>query len=804
MNSNSTLRLALSAFFLFFFASTYAQSFSGGVVSTATTCAPRGVPASTIQNVTSPSGGVEPFTYQWEAKIEYSSWTNVVVVGNGLTLEPGILAFGPTSYRRKTTDANGAVSYSNIITFYFSDEFSAGNIYFFGLVPILVNETVPLIGSSAANPGTGDYVYSWEVSTSATGPWNVIAGESGLTYQPPTSAVAGTWYYRKKAIDQGCSMQAYSKVLALTFLDNMPLDPGSYTYRLPCVFPGSTPSRLQARTARGGTPPYQYQWEKKLVTETSWTAISGEVGVNHQPTAITASTQYRRKVVDAAGTIGYTNEDIILYANNTANPGSISTNGTQIAPNAPLAAAINIMSASNFNNGFYHWQQSTDGGANWSDVPSNNGYSSYFPEVAISVTTCFRRAIRENCESSLKDTYTNTICVDPALPLTDGTVTFNANSNGCVTVGTAPGTINGTAPTGGLTPYTYKWETFDGINWNTINGATGLSYTPGVLYQDAKFRRVVRDANGTQLISNEILIGMQTGAPLKGGLIDGPIVTCTNTAPGIINNIIDACGGGGAFTYTWEANTGSGWNTIGGANQPTHNATNIATTTKYRRKVGDGCGNAVYSNEVEVFVYPAIEAGTITPNNQTVCTNQVPGYLGLTQNCHYTNGNVSYQWQRSTSASGPWTNITNATQPVYMPTASNTSSYYRLVVRSSVCNAEAISNVAAVIVNPCVGRNQGVNTGDNSFGSNLSTKGNLKLYPNPVSKGQTIFATLSGDASGAKAIIRGTDGRTYPCTVEGATRGAMQVKVPANVARGTYIIQISTSNKQWIERIVVF
>jgi len=297
---------------------------------------------------------------------------------------------------------------------------------------------------------------------------------------------------------------------------------------------------------------------------------------------------------------------------------------------------------------------------------------------------------------------------------------------------------------------------------------------------------------------------MQTGAPLKGGLIDGPIVTCTNTAPGIINNIIDACGGGGAFTYTWEANTGSGWNTIGGANQPTHNATNIATTTKYRRKVGDGCGNAVYSNEVEVFVYPAIEAGTITPNNQTVCTNQVPGYLGLTQNCHYTNGNVSYQWQRSTSASGPWTNITNATQPVYMPTASNTSSYYRLVVRSSVCNAEAISNVAAVIVNPCVGRNQGVNTGDNSFGSNLSTKGNLKLYPNPVSKGQTIFATLSGDASGAKAIIRGTDGRTYPCTVEGATRGAMQVKVPANVARGTYIIQISTSNKQWIERIVVF
>ncbi|MCU0322353.1 MAG: hypothetical protein MUE72_08050, partial [Chitinophagaceae bacterium] len=648
MNSNSLIRSSLLGTLLFFVLGAFAQSsLNGGTVYTASPCHPRGVPASLIENSVSPTGGTAPYTYQWEAKIEYSSWTNVISVGNGLTLAPGILSFSPTSYRRKVTDASGSVSYSNVITYYISDEFTAGNIYFLGLTPITVNETPPMIATATAWNGTGNYVYSWEVSTSPTGPWSTISGQTGLNYQPPTSSATGTWYYRKKAVDQGCGMIAYTKVVSLVFLDVIPLDPGSYTYGLPCVFPGSLPSRLQGRTARGGTAPYAYQWEKKLVTETVWTPISGANDINHQPTAITASTQYRRKVIDAAGNIGYTNQDIVHYADNTATPGTITTNISQIAPNAPISAAINVQSASNFTNGVYHWQSSVDGGSTWADVVSNNGYSNYYPEVAPTVSTCYKRSIREHCMSSFKDTYSNIVCVAPALPLTDGTITFNASTGGCVTVGTAPGTINGTAASGGATPYTYKWERFDGVNWNTITGASGVSYTPGVLNQDAKFRRVVRDANGTELTSNEISIGIQSGSPLKGGLIDGPIVTCSNTAPGIINNIIDACGGGGAFTYTWEANTGTGWNAISGATQPTYNASSISTTTKYRRKVGDGCGNAIYSNEVEVFVYPTIEAGTITPSTQTVCTNQVPTYLGLAQNCHYTNGNVSYQWQRS-------------------------------------------------------------------------------------------------------------------------------------------------------------
>jgi hypothetical protein len=138
-----------------------------------------GQAAPTIQNQTSPNGGADPYVYQWEAKIAYSSWTNVVNVGNGLTLEPGVLLNTPTTYRRKVTDANGDVSYSNEIIFYTSNYFNSGDVYYIGSLPIEVNQATTIIGSNPAYNGTGNYTYGWETSTSVTG-----VGQQLLAKQP--------------------------------------------------------------------------------------------------------------------------------------------------------------------------------------------------------------------------------------------------------------------------------------------------------------------------------------------------------------------------------------------------------------------------------------------------------------------------------------------------------------------------------------------------------------------------------------------------------------------------------------------
>jgi len=784
-----------------------AQAVQGGTIQATSVCLTYYTPAPDINNVVAAYGGTAPYTYQWEAKIDLSGWAPVVSGGNGLSYSPGTLSYN-TNFRRKVTDANGAVSYSNEVRLYIMSDFFPGQAtidtslqysYF------LPGSIIPKINSSSADKGTGNYLYTWETATSPSGPWSLVSGETGLTYRPAPINTLGTYYFRKKATDAICSnTSAYTNIVVIHIVNSLPFNQGYWTYGYPCVFPNNLPSKLLGVEPMGGTAPYNYQWEKKGESESSWTSIVGATGVTYQPPIINETTEFRRKTTDANGLEAYTNADAIHYVNTLPNPGVIASNETAIAPNAPYYAAINIQDASNFYNAGYAWQYSLDNGNTWSEI-NNYTYGTYFPASYTSPTTiCYRRSIREYCASDVRDTWTNTICIQPSVPLTDGTININSGSSACNTPGSTPITITGTPATGGSTPYTYKWQIFDGTNWTDIPNSNNVSYTPSVLNYSAKYRRVVTDANNTSLTSNEVIVSIQSNSPLRGGLIDGPIVTCSNTAPGIINNIIDACGGGGVFTYSWEASTNGGpWVTISGADQPTYNATTISENTTYRRKIGDGCGGATYSNEVEVFVYPSIEGGTLTPSTQTVCAGNVPNLLELIQNCHYTNGNVTYQWQKASSPNGTWVNLNGATQPVLLPKASNTSSYYRLVVKSSVCNAQAVSSVAAVIVNNCNGKDQELNE-STLAPSTLSVRDGMKLYPNPVAKGQTVFVTLNaGSNTNYTAVLRGIDGRTYSSTVKASSSIALQIKLPSNIVQGTYLIQINNGKQKWIERIVV-
>lgn len=806
MKKNVPLKALSFLFSLLVFSFASNAQLNPGSIAATSICAERNTDAPDIINNTLPSSGTAPYTYQWEAKIDYSGWAPVVSNGNGDSYSPGMLSY-TTNFRRKVTDANGNIAYSNEVRLYLTDNFTAGEVKINTLVKdynfYQPGSPIDLMTSQPARFGADSYSYQWEIATSLSGPYSPIYGETGLTYQSTPILNVGDYFYRVKASDDNCGMIRYSDVIHIQIVLTLPFFQGYYVYEYPCVFPNNTPSLLKAVEAIGGTAPYTYEWEKKGASDLSWQPIANSNTVNYQPSIITETTQYRRKATDANGNTGYTNESFVHFVSTVPNPGMIATNETAIAPNAPYDAAINIQSASNFWNAGYAWQKSLDNGNTWSEI-NDYSYSTYFPPVTpTTVLTCYRRSIREYCASDVRDTWTNTICIQPALPLTDGTISINGGNVACNTPGSPALSIIGTPASGGSTPYVYKWQSFDGSNWIDIANTDSISYTPPALNYSVKYRRIVTDANNTSLTSNEVIVSIQSNSPLRGGLIDGPIVTCSNTAPGIINNIIDACGGGGVFTYSWEASTNNGpWVIIGGADQPTYNATNISETTKYRRKIGDGCGGATYSNEVEVFVYPAIEGGTITPAVQNVCTNETPELLGLTQNCHYTNGNVTYQWQRATSANGPWVNLNGATQPVLLPKASNTTAYYRLNVKSSVCNAEAVSTVSVVNVNACSPKSS-VKTELPS--ANFSVRGEMKLYPNPVAKGQTVYVTLNNmdNINGIRAILKSTDGRTFSATVEGGKSSLMQIKMPTNIVQGTYILQLTNGKQQWVERIVI-
>jgi hypothetical protein len=781
-----------------------AQAIDGGSVAISTPCYSLSLPAPVVNSLSAATGGTAPYSYQWQAKINPSQWVDVIVGGTSETLSPGTL-FNPTSYRRKATDAAGLVGYSNTVDFTVSDALKGGSVRLLGgYNTILVNTAPDVIASfSTAYDGSGSYTYLWETATDEAGPWTSI-GITTLDYQSPVINSLGTVYFRRKATDISCGFAAYSNVIKIVTVASLPFIANGYTYQYNCVFPGYLPSLLRGASPYGGTAPYSYQWESK-VGNNAWTIINGATSMTYQPPVLTESVSFRRKATDAAGAFGYSNEDMVAYAPLTPLPGSIASNATQlIAPNAPANSILNITSASNAYNGNYFWQSSSDNGATWNSIPGYN-HSTYYVDFSPTVRTCYRRGITSTCATNDIIAVTDYVCLDPTQPLTAGTISSN-NLGGCIQIGTSLGTITGTPATGGNIPYIYLWQKKQNGVWIDIPGTNTVSYSAGTILDDISYRRKVTDASNASLLSNEITITVSGNVNLKGGIVDGPIITCSGTAPGIINNIIDACGGGGPLTYVWEASTGGGaWAPITNTNAPTHNATAISADTKFRRRVGDGCGNAGYSNEVEVFVYPAIEAGTIFPATQTVCSNQAAAILSLMQNCHYTNGQVSYQWQKSTSRSGPWTGMTGAagTYSFYQP-GSVATTYYRLKVSSTVCGAVAYSNIATVNVNTNCSGKAALSTGSLALDpSTLSTRGSLKVYPNPATQGQLVTVAIDGIEGNCKALLRSTDGRAFNCTVTSASKGQLQVKLPSLMAKGTYLIQVSNNKQQWIERIVV-
>jgi hypothetical protein len=791
--------LFLASFISFSFIGN-AQAVNGGSVEISTPCYSLSAPAPVVNSLASASGGTAPYSYQWQAKINPSQWVDVIVGGTSETLSPGTL-FNPTSYRRKATDASGLVGYSNTVDFTISDDLRGGSITVWGPYTTILVNTAPVVfaSTSAAYAGSGTYTYVWETASDPAGPWTSI-GVTTLDYQSPVITTIGAFYFRRKATDLNCGGTAYTNTIRIITAAALPFVANGFTYAINCVFPGHQPPLLNGITPYGGTQPYSYQWESKIGTG-PWTIINGASDVTYQPPLLTESVSFRRKATDATGQFGYSNEDMVIYAPLSPSPGTIASNSLQlIAPNAPASSIVSITSASNAYNGNYFWETSSDNGSTWNSVP-NYSYSTYYVDFSPTVRTCYRRGITSTCASDVKTVITDYVCMDPTQPLAAGTIS-TSTTGGCIQVGTSLGTITGTPATGGNTPYTYLWQKNENGIWVDIVGTNTANYAAGTILHNISYRRKVTDASNSSLLTNEININVTGAINLKGGIVDGPIITCTGTAPGIINNIIDACGGGGSLTYVWESSTAGGaWSPIDQTNEPTHNATTISADTKFRRKVGDGCGNSGYSNEVEVFVYPAIEAGSIYPANQSVASNQTPETISIMQNCHYTNGSVSYQWEKSTSASGPWTAIsgTSAQRSFYSPRVTQTT-YFRLKVSSTTCGAKAYSNVATVVFTS--GKAAPLSTITLSP-STLSTKGSMKVYPNPAGQGQLVTVAVEGAQGNYQATLRSTDGRAFNCTVTSVAKGQLQVKLPNAMARGTYLIQISNNKQQWIERIVV-
>lgn len=388
-----------------------------------------------------------------------SGWS-AITGENGLTYNPPAGITQTTTYRRGATNSCGT-GYSNTLTVTVSNAINGGQI---STPSAVCYNGDPAAFTNVASPsgGSGVWVYSWEYKEGA-GPWIVIPGEVGLTYDIPAGQTTTRTYRRVATNDCGTG---YSNEVTITVYPNTAA--GSITGNQTLCY-NSDPLAINSVTLpTGGDGVWTYTWEYQSNCSGAWQVISGATGQTYDPPAGQTETRcYRRVETNTCGVL-YSNIITITIIPEIAN-NTISADQTICFGSVPvpLTGSLPTGGSGIFS---YQWQSSTVGAtgpfSNISGATSQN----YSP-TALSQNTWYRRVVTSSSCVSFSNVVAITVLpsVSNNTIATDQTICYN----------TTPEMLTGSIPTGGNGTYSYQWQsstTGAAGPFSDISGANAESY----------------------------------------------------------------------------------------------------------------------------------------------------------------------------------------------------------------------------------------------------------------------------------------------------------------------------------------
>lgn len=437
---------------------------------------------------------------------------------------------------------------------------------------------------------------------------------------------------------------------------------------------------------------------------------------------------------------------LAMPAKNQVQGNIIFGNQSLFSGSVPTSLSGSVPSGGNCSSYSYQWQNSPDN-AGWYNI-SGATTQNYSPGTPIYATTYYRR--RVTCGSEIN--YSNVVTKSVYQHLTAGSV---SPASSIITYNTTPGTLTGTAATGGICgSYSYQWKSGTTLGvYSDISGATAQSYTPGALTSTTYFIRQVTCGSET-VNSDRITITVMP--QLAGGVVSPSNNTVLyNTSPGQLSCTV-ATGGNcnGGYSYQWQRSSdNTTFTDISGATAQNYTPGNLTASAYFRRKTSCGSETA-YSTVSGITVNLPFTDGTISSTTTTVTFNTSPGQITGTLptggNC---GANYLFQWQ-SSADNISFTNIAGATAQHYTPGNLATTTYFR---RKAVCESEeTFTNTLLITVMPAF---QG------------GTPSASKTIAYNTSAGTLTGGTASGgncSSSYAYQWQRSTDNNTYS-DISGAT-----------------------------------
>jgi uncharacterized repeat protein (TIGR01451 family) len=554
-----------------------------------------------------------------------------------------------------------------------------------------------------ATGGTGAFSYQWQVYENGT---FVDVGTNDPSYTTPP--LIDDTSYRVLITQSGVGCDPLTSDTALITVNNV--DGGDIDAEQ-TICEGSTPSPLTSVTDATGDGAITYQWQESTDGNT-FANITDSTRNEYVPEALTADRWYVRVATSTMSppvNACQTNSDTIHIWVNNITAGTIGLDQIICEGSAP-ATLTGTVPVDHDGAVSYLWEESPDG-ITYTDASGINTNVDYSPGP-LTEDTWYRRIDYSTLNGITCSKITNTVLIT-VNNLTPGSIA----ADDTICAGDTPNLITSVADATGDGTISYKWQTSASdnlFNFTDIASATGLTYQPGALSQDAWYRRVAISTLNNQSCSKYSDTVKVTVNNIDPGEIGQDQEVCYEGAPDPFTSITDASGDS-TITYQWEKSLDNiTFNIISGATSSDYTDNTLLTdTTWYRRVAYSTMGTytcSAVSDTIEVSVVPDPTIDT-QPVGTTLCSGS-----DYTLSVVASNGTphpLHYQWQISTS-DNPYnfTDIANATNSQYTTSPLTSDTWYRVIVSATGngCN-DTISDTAVVIVNNLVaGTISGVDT----------------------------------------------------------------------------------------------
>ncbi len=595
-------------------------------------------------------------TYQWKrSQTSSGAYVNI----EGATETTYIPVAEDYSYYIKV-QATGSGPYTGSLESAFTGPVAAAPLTAIGNI-VGVTEVGQALTAGTLTPAGATADYQWIRSLSQETGYEAI---TGATYSSYTVSAGDADYYIKVTATgtNGYSGSVTSAAAGPVVQNSTPLESiGAITGT------AKIGVQLNAGSIEPAGATVAYQWKRATSSDGSYTNISGATSSSYTPVA--GDHNYYIKV-SATGTGIYSGTVTSSYTGPVAAADLISIgniSGTTTVGQTLTAGALQPAGAT----ASYQWMRAGTAGGTYSNI-SGATSSSYtltsadrgsYIKVSATGTGAYAGTVTSN--------YTGPVTRDSTPITAIGDITGTPQTGMTLTAGAL-------SPSGATATYQWQISTASGGPYGDISGATSNTYIP-VLDDYNKYIRVVATGSGAYegtVTSNSV----------------GPVTTYTLVSIGNISgtaqvgSVLSAgtlTPPGATASYQWlrSQTSGGDYSAISGATSS--NYTVAAGDIGYYIKVaatgsGDYSGS-VTSNYIGPVVSSAISlesvgniSGTVKVDNMLTAGVLAPA--GAT---------ATYQWQRSTTSGGAYTDISGATSNTYTPGVGDLNYYIRVVATGS-------------------------------------------------------------------------------------------------------------------------